>query len=65
MRVGEGSKAFGQMKMMFDVRSVSVGVKRELYSTNSETRGMMMDETQAGRNETEVYTDYVWSGMDG
>ena len=41
MRVGEAPKTFGALKMPFKVRSVSSGVKRELYescSTNGSVR---------------------------
>ena len=31
MRVGEVLEAFGASKIMFNVRSVSLGVKRKLY----------------------------------
>ena len=31
MRVAEGLKTFGAMKSMFNVRSVSLSVKRQLY----------------------------------
>ena len=31
MRVGEGTKTFAAMKVMFNVRNVSLGVMRQLY----------------------------------
>ena len=31
MRVGEGMRTFGTMKRVWGVRSVNLGVKRELY----------------------------------
>ena len=50
-RVGEGVSTFGAVKMMFNVRSVSLGVKREVHGRvvvptvtyGTETCGMRMD----------------------
>ena len=52
IRVGEGLKIFGGMKMMFIVRSVSLGMKKELYKRmvkstvtyEVETWGLKMEE---------------------
>ena len=52
MRVGEGLKIFGAMKIMFNPRSVSLGVKRKFFERlqvspimyGVETWGVRMDE---------------------
>ena len=62
MRVGEGLKPFGLMEMIFNVKNVSLGVKRELYERvvrqtvtyGAETWVTRIEE----RRENEVFTEY-------
>ena len=70
--VGETLTIFDAMKMMFNVRSISLGVKAALYERvvvptvtfGAEMWGMRMDDTLAGCFGNKAFAENVRSKMD-